>query len=104
MDSDIKALYIVCNAGYADDIMDIVRGAGARGGTIVNARGTGAQFQSFMGITCEYEREIIISVVDKATADKIMTDVKAKVGGNPEIRGICFTSPVEHVIGISQAQ
>ena len=104
MDSglEMKALYIVANAGHVDEIMEIIRAAGAPGGTIVHARGEGSQHQLFMGITVDYEREVIISIVEKTVADKIMANIKEKVGWNTETHGICYTMPVEKIIGLTR--
>ena len=99
---EMKALYVVVNAGYSDKIMEILRNAGSKGGTIIHARGEGFQRQSFMGITLDYEREMIISVVDSETADKVMAGVKEKAGWKTDVRGICFTMPVDRIIGLSQ--
>ena len=97
---DMKALYIVANAGHADEIMEIMRAAGAPGGTILHARGKGSSHQLVMGITLDYEREIIISVVDNVTAGRIMDELKEKAGWNTEVHGVCYTMPVERMIGL----
>ena len=98
---EMRALYIVANAGHIDEIMEIVRAAGAPGGTVVHARGEGSQHHLFMGITVDYEREVIITIVEKRTADAIMAGIKEKVGWDTETHGICFTMPVEKIIGLT---
>ena len=98
--SDMKALHIVVNAGYTDEIMEILREAGASGGTIIHARGEGSQHRSFLGITLDYEQEIIISIVDKNIAVKIMEDIKEKAGWKTDVRGLCYMMPVEKIIGL----
>jgi len=100
--SDMKALYITANAGYIDEIMEIIRAAGAPGGTIIHARGEGTRHQMIMGITVDYEREVIISIVDESTADEIMASIKKKLGSNTEVRGICYTMPINKIIGLRQ--
>ena len=98
---NMKALYIVSNAGHSDEIMEMIRDAGAPGGTIIHARGEGSQHQSIMGITTDYEREVIVSVVDAHTAEHIMTTMKDKAGWSTKVHGICFTMPVERIIGLA---
>jgi len=98
--TDMKALHIVVNAGYTDEIMEIIRATGASGGTIIHARGEGSQHRSFMGITLDHEQEIIISIADKKTAEQIMEDIKEKAGWKTEVRGICYMMPVDRIIGI----
>ncbi len=97
----IKALFIVVNAGYTDTIMDIVRAEGAGGATVINARGEGVNHESFMGITIDSEKEIILTLVDSATAKRIMCDIKEKAGWKSPLHGVCFVMPVNKAIGIN---
>jgi len=98
---NMKALYIVSSAGHTDEIMEMIREAGAPGGTIIHARGEGSQHHLVMGVTADYEREVIVSVVDTNTAEKIMATIKDKAGWKTEVHGVCFTMPVERIIGLS---
>lgn len=97
----MKALFIIVNAGFTESIMDIVRAEGANGATIINARGEGAQHESFMGITVDSEKEIILTITDIATAKRIMHAIKEKAGWKSPGHGICFAMPVNKVIGMS---
>ena len=101
MKVNMKALHIIANVGYTDQIMDILRTAGATGSTIVHARGEGSHHHSFLGITLDFEREIIISVVNEETAERILADVAEKLGCNTEVHGICYMMPVEKAVGIN---
>ncbi len=98
--SKTKALFIVVNAGYTDTIMDIVRAEGAGGATVINARGEGSHHEMFMGITVDYEKEIILTIVDEATAKRIMMAIKDNAGWKSPLHGICFVMPVNDIIGI----
>ena len=97
----IKALFIVVNAGYTDEIMDIIRAEGAGGATVINARGEGVNHESFMGITVDSEKEVILTIVDVNKAKRIMCTIKEKAGWNSPLHGICFAMPVNKVIGIN---
>jgi len=101
---NMKALYIVSSAGHTDEIMEMIRAAGAPGGTIIQARGEGSLHKLVMGITVDYEREVIVSVVDANTAEQIMATIKGKAGWNKEVHGVCYTMPVERIIGLRQAE
>jgi len=91
---DIQALMIVINAGFSTEVMDVARAAGAKGATIMNARGEGLMHKSFLGITLDSEKEMILMLMDTETADKVMAAVKAEMGVNSLAHGICFTMPV----------
>ena len=38
-----EVIFAIVNSGYAEDVMDIAREQGVRGGTILNARGVAGQ-------------------------------------------------------------
>ncbi len=92
---ELKALYIIVNAGFSSEIVDIARALGAGGATILNARGSAAKPQTILGITIDTEKEIVLSIVEKETAAKIMQTVKEKAGIGTPAHGLCFSMPVE---------
>jgi len=93
--SELKALYIIVNAGFASEVVDIARSVGATGATIINARGSVAKPKTILGITIDTEKEIVLSVVKKDVAVKVMEKVKEKAGVGTPAHGLCFFMPVE---------
>ena len=96
----MKALFIIVNAGFADEVITIARENGVRGATILNSRGEGIHHESILGITVDTEKEMILCVTDENTAEMAMSAVKEKAGVKTPAHSICFTMPVENVIGI----
>lgn len=92
---DLKALYIIVNAGFSSEVVEIARAAGSTGATIINARGSVAKPKTILGITIDTEKEIVLSVVEKDVAVKIMEEVKKKIGVGTAAHGLCFFLPVE---------
>lgn len=101
MNNQMKALYIVVNAGFAEQIVNIVRSQGAGGATIINARGASTFHREILGISTDSEKEIILTLTDETTADKIMNEVKKSAGFKSEAHGICFTLPVSNTVGLT---
>ena len=99
--SNIKALIMIVNAGFGEEVIEIAREAGIKGATILNARGEGSQHESFMGITIDTEKEMIFSVIDKDGAENVMAVLKEKAGIKTPAHCICFTLPIEKVTGIT---
>lgn len=91
----LKALYIIVNAGFSSQIVDIARECGSTGATIINARGSVQKPQTILGITIDTEKEIILSIVEETVANKIMEAVKEKAGVGTSAHGLCFYMPVE---------
>ena len=92
---ELKALYIIVNAGFASEVVDIARSVGATGATIINARGSVAKPKTIFGITIDTEKEIVLSVVEKDIAIEIMAQIKEKAGAGTPAHGLCFFMPVE---------
>lgn len=94
---------IVCiiNRGFSDAVMTAARGAGARGGTILHAKGTGShEVERFFGITIQPEKEIVLILVPKEIRSTVMAAVSSSCGLNTEGGGIAFSLPVEDVLGL----
>lgn len=93
--SDLKVLYIIVNAGYATEIVDIARANGSTGATILNARGSVPNPQTIFGITIDPEKEIVLIIAKKEVAQKIMESVKEKAGVGTPAHAISFYMPVD---------
>lgn len=91
-----ELISVIVNAGYADDIMAAARKAGAPGGTVINARGTGREEDvKFFGITIVPEKELILILVPKEQSPTILNAVKSvPCLAQPGI-GIAFCMDVE---------
>ena len=103
MDREYEVILVIVNAGFSDEVMAAARECGARGGTVINARGTAKEeAEKAYGIVIEPEKEIVLILVDKDIKEPILHAVYKKVGLNSPGQGIAFCLPVEDVIGISQ--
>ena len=85
--------------------MDVARENGARGGTILNARGVaGAEAAAFFGITLHAEKEILMIVVEKSVRDDILNAIYKQMGMGKKAQGIAFSLPVSDVAGLVKEQ
>jgi len=98
-----KALYIIANAGFGDEIIGIARQAGIRGATIFGARGEGTHHASFLGISVDTEKEVIVCITDAESAERAMQAVSEQAGIKTSAHGVCFAMPVDKAVGISLA-
>lgn len=92
---ELKALYIIVNTGFSADAVALARAAGSTGATIINARGSVAKPKTILGITIDTEKEIVLTVVEKAVAMKIVDAIKTNMGVGTAAHGLCFFLPVE---------
>ena len=62
-DTRYDLLLVIANQGYTGSIMDAARAAGAGGGTVIHAKGTGMEGAArFMGIDLVNEKELVLIV------------------------------------------
>ena len=82
-------------------MMDAARGAGARGGTVVRAKGTGSQYtDKFFGLSIAEEKEMIYIVSSSDKKAAIMTAIMKEAGAGTEARAVAFALPVTETAGL----
>ena len=87
---------VIVNRGFADDVMDAARKAGAGGGTVINARGTAREDdERFFGMHIVPEKEMLIIVVEHANKDKVMSAIQNLECLSEPGSGIVYTLPAE---------
>ena len=92
----------IVNRGFETAAMDAARSTGATGGTLINARGAGArEAEKAFGIAVQPEKEIVLILSPEEKCPGIMKAVVEKVGLNTAGAGICFTLPVDSVLGVT---
>lgn len=90
----------VVDRGNTDIVMEAAREAGASGGTVVKAQGTGSEMAKFFGISISEEKEMIYIVAARADRDNIMHAIMEKAGNATDAHGVLFSLPVDSVVGI----
>ena len=102
--NDHEVIFAIVNSGYAEDVMDIAREEGVRGGTILNARGVvKEEAAAFFGITLHQDKEILMMVVEKAIRDNVLNAIYKQMGMAKKAKGIAFSLPVSDVAGLAPA-
>lgn len=96
-----QIIYVVVERGKANDVIETANAAGARGGTIVNARGSGIhEVQKLFSLEIEPEKEEVFIItkaeLKDAIVDAICRDLKIDQPGN----GILFVMDINEVHGL----
>ena len=96
-----EVILAIVDEGYADDVMNVAREQGARGGTIINARGVARKDAAeFFGITVHTEKEIVMIVTPKKIKDNILNAIYKEMGMAKKAKGIAFSMPITDILGI----
>lgn len=89
-------IIISVNEGYADNVMQVARKAGATGGTIIKGRLADTQLVAELENTeIDEEREILVILAPLKTSKQIMEDVNQEFGINSKANGIITAIPTE---------
>ncbi|MBQ8093752.1 MAG: P-II family nitrogen regulator, partial [Clostridia bacterium] len=97
-----ELLIVIGAQGYSEMIMDAARAAGARGGTVIHARGTGMQkAEQFRGIALGSEKEVILIVTAAENKKEMMQNIIREAGPGTKAGSIVFSIPVEDTAGMT---
>ena len=97
-----EVVFCIVNAGYSDVVMDAAREVGARGGTVIHARGTAnKEAEQFFHITIQPDKEIVMILVPTDIKDDVLHAIYRNAGLKSEGQGIAFSMAVDNVVGIS---
>lgn len=100
-DTKYELLVAIANQGYTELVMDAARSVHAAGGTVIHAKGTGAdKAEKFMGVSLVPEKEMVFIVVRKEHKNDIMRAIMDKAGLETKARTIVFSLPVTDTAGM----
>lgn len=98
-----EVIFAIVNAGFADDVMDVARAEGVRGGTVLHARGVIKEdAAAFFGITLQQDKEMLMMVVEKEIRDRVLNAIYKELDMAKKAQGIAFALPVSDVAGLAQ--
>lgn len=97
-----EVIICIVNAGFADAVMDAAKEFGARGGTVIHARGTAnSEAVKKFEIPVSPEKEMVMILVPTDIKDDILHALYRAVGLKTPGQGIAFSMPVDSVVGLS---
>ena len=97
---ETELIVTICEKGYTEKVMDAAREAGAAGGTVIHAKGTGAKYAKFFGLSIADEKEMIYIVSTKENKKNIMTAIVQGAGPHTDAHSIVFSLPVSDTAGL----
>lgn len=97
MNNSHEMINVIVNKGFADDVMDAARKAGAGGGTILNARGTAKENEkTFFGVNIVPEKEFLMILVPAEKKQDIITAISSLPCLEEAGSGIIFCNPANN--------
>ncbi len=98
-----KLLITIVNKGKAEDVINIAKQAGSKGGTILNARGSGTlETTKVFNMDIEPEKEIVMIITTEDQAQSIACTIRDELELNKPGHGIIFIQDVYEAHGIAE--
>ncbi|MBQ8326976.1 MAG: P-II family nitrogen regulator [Lachnospiraceae bacterium] len=96
-----ELIVVIAEHGHTDLIMNAARAAGAYGGTVIHAKGTGvAEAEKFLGVSIATEKEIIYIVTKTEQKNAIMQAIMRDAGLDSKAKSVVFSLPVTDTAGL----
>jgi len=96
-----KIIITIVNRGKAEEVIDAAKAAGSKGGTIVNARGSGInETVKLFNMDIEPEKEIVMILSKTDITEAIVTSIREKMEIDKPGNGIVFVQNVNNVYGL----
>lgn len=100
-DTTHELIVVISDQGYVDLVMEAARSAGAYGGTVIHAKGTGMEVaEKFMGVSLAAEKEMTFIVAKTEQKNDIMKAIMEKAGVDSKAKSIVFSLPVTDTAGL----
>lgn len=97
-----EMILCIVDAGFSELVMDAAKEEGARGGTVIHARGTAnKEAEQFFHIAIQPDKDIVMILVPSDIKDNVLHAIYRNAGLKSEGKGIAFSLPVDQVVGIS---
>lgn len=104
MDFKHELIIVIIKEGHSDEVMEFARAAGAGGGTVLHAKGTGtAEVIKFLGVSIVPNKDMIYILSPSDKKAEIMTAISENCGKDKPAEALCFSVPVSAVIGLRDA-
>lgn len=101
-EANYSLITVIAEKGCSDMVMDAAREVGARGGTVVHAKGTGREEEAkFFGVSISPEKEMIYIATRKSDRADIMRAIMEKAGPQTDAKAVVFSLPVEDIAGLT---
>lgn len=95
---EMELIITICIKGNSDKIMKVARAAGAAGGTVIKAKGTVSDTDTFFGMAISDEKEMIYIVSRKEQKNDIMKAI-ASYTNEHGTHPLVFSLPVTETAG-----
>jgi nitrogen regulatory protein PII len=98
---EYEVIFTVVDSGRGDEVVEAATAAGARGATIIDARGSAVNEKSMIfDIEVEKDKEIVMIIAKKDICPKIVESIEESMELEKPGKGVMFTMDVNRTSGL----
>ncbi|WP_414150796.1 P-II family nitrogen regulator [Acetobacterium carbinolicum] len=98
-----EAIFVIVDRGNAETVVGAAEAAGAKGGTIMNARGSGIhEYSKLFAMDIEPEKEVVMLILETAKTETVVNAIQDATEMSKPGNGIIFTIGVNRTYGLYQ--
>ena len=96
-----QIIITIVNRGKAEDVIEAAKSAGSKGGTIINARGSGVNETSkLFNMDIEPEKEVVMILSKKNITEDIVLSIRENLEIDKPGNGIIFIQDINKAYGV----
>jgi nitrogen regulatory protein PII len=96
-----NSIFTVVEKGKAEDVIEAAQKAGSKGGTVINARGSGIhETQKLFNMDIEPEKEIVLILSEESATDAIVKSISECLEIEDPGKGVLFVLDVSKTFGL----
>ena len=101
MERTHELIVVAVQSGFAEEVMDAARSAGAAGGTLIHAATlNNKKAEQLIGVTLQNETDILMILTKSEGKTAIMNAVRDAAGLKTDAGGVLFSLPVDNLVGV----
>jgi len=101
MKTTFELVMVLIDTGFSDVVMKAAIEEGARGGTIIHARGTASTtVEKTYGIAVTPDKELVMILLRTEIKDQVMSAIFKVAGTDTPAHGFVFSLPATNVVGL----
>lgn len=98
-----ECIMTIVDGGYSEDVVDAAKSVGAKGATIVNARGSmSKEPNKFFKLNIQPDKQIILILCNNDQTKTIVEAISKRAGMNTKAHALSLVLPVEDAIGMAE--
>ncbi|MBE0701400.1 MAG: P-II family nitrogen regulator [Acholeplasmataceae bacterium] len=96
-----NAIFVIVDKGRGELVVEAASEAGAKGGTIINARGSGIHETSkIFNMEIEPEKEMVLILIESELTEDVVASISLKVEIDQPGNGVMFVQDVSKTYGV----